>query len=264
MGLASQWINEGQSQQDVLDTARYFPIPFLWGVTSCKLCRYRLLGEECFLYLQVRRVCTLKMDAEYSSETFVTLYKPAWLHASEESSNHVARPSALTLSIHDRSFDFVNCVKEKKSVGATVPHPVCIFRVNSEQMCRRHSPTTWLYPADNFLPQSYNLPVSSRQLFATVLQPGCILPTTFCHSPTTCLYPPDNFLPQSYNLAVSSRQLFATVLQPGCILPTTFCHSPTTRLYPPDNFLPQSYSLAVSSRQLLNKSDRHILSQHTV
>jgi hypothetical protein len=30
VGLASQWISEGQSQQGVLDTARYFPIPFLW------------------------------------------------------------------------------------------------------------------------------------------------------------------------------------------------------------------------------------------
>jgi len=37
VGLASQWINEGQFQQGVLDTVRYFPIPFLWAVTSCKL-----------------------------------------------------------------------------------------------------------------------------------------------------------------------------------------------------------------------------------
>jgi hypothetical protein len=37
IGLVSQWINEGQSQQGVLDTVRYFPIPFLWSVTSCNL-----------------------------------------------------------------------------------------------------------------------------------------------------------------------------------------------------------------------------------
>ena len=54
------------------------------------------LGERCLFYLQDGIVRTLKMEAEYSSETFVLFFKAAQHHTSDESSNHIVRPSIFS------------------------------------------------------------------------------------------------------------------------------------------------------------------------